>query len=62
LYQVAGGQLVLQAKYNAGGYNDPVTNGLVGTISGIPIPGGISDTAITNLLDSFAAPYTSGLF
>ncbi|MFZ0660132.1 MAG: hypothetical protein WAM05_15510 [Candidatus Binataceae bacterium] len=60
LYQVAGGQLTLNATYNAGAQNDPETNQLIGTVSGIP--GGICDAAITSDLSAFMAPYTQNLF
>jgi hypothetical protein len=60
LYQVAGGQLTLNATYNAGAHNDPETNQLIGTVSGIA--GGICDATITSALSVYQGPYTQNLF
>ncbi|MGB8411423.1 MAG: hypothetical protein WCE23_01220 [Candidatus Binatus sp.] len=61
LYEVAGGQLTLNVEYKAGLHNDPVTNALIGTVTGIPgTPSGIPIALLTNELSTVYASLNGG--
>jgi hypothetical protein len=60
LYQVAGGLLTLNAEYKVAsplGTPNPKATAIpfIGTVSGIPIPGGICNEAISSDLGGYKA-------